>query len=80
MACWKAHQTRVKTGAPLDINALVKRLTRTGGLAFMIAGGILCGSAAIDALNGVPDATLAAAIYAMMFSFGGMLFFWAKKP
>ena len=46
----------------------------------MIAGGILCGSAIRDALNGVPDAALAAAIYAAMFSFGGMLFFWSKKP
>ena len=63
----------------MDIDALVKRLARTGGLAFMIAGGILCGTAVNDALNGVPDATLAAAIYAAMFSFGGMLFFWAKK-
>lgn len=72
--------TRAKTGVPLDINALTKRLARTGGLAFMIAGGILCGQAISDALNGVPDATLDAAIYAAMFSFGGMLFFWAKRP
>lgn len=64
----------------MDIDALVKRLARTGGLAFMIAGGIMCGTAVNDALNGVPDATLDAAIYAAMFSFGGILFFWAKKP
>lgn len=63
----------------MDIDALVKRLARTGGLAFMIAGGIMCGTAVNDALNGVPDATLDAAIYAAMFSFGGILFFWAKK-
>lgn len=64
----------------MDINALVKRLARTGGLAFMIAGGIMCGTAVSDALNGVPDATLDAAIYAAMFSFGGILLFWSKKP
>lgn len=46
----------------------------------MIAGGILCGQAINDALNGVPDATLNAAIYAAFFSFGGMLFFWSRKP
>ncbi len=33
-----------------------------------------------DALNGVPDATLQAAINAAIFSFGGMIFFWSKKP
>jgi len=64
----------------LDINALVKRLARSGGLAFMIAGGILCGQAINDALNQVPDATLDAAIFAAMFSFGGILFFWSRKP
>jgi len=61
-------------------DALAKRLARTGGLAFMIAGGVLCGTALNDALNGVPDATLDAAIYAAMFSFGGMLFFWSRRP
>jgi len=45
----------------------------------MIAGGILCGQAVNDALNGIPDATLDAAIYAAMFSFGGMLFFWSRR-
>ena len=45
----------------------------------MLAGGLLCGTAVNDALNGVPDATLYAAIYAAMFSFGGMLFFWSKR-
>lgn len=64
----------------MDINALVKRLARSGGLAFMIAGGILCGQAINDALNQVPDATLDAAIFAAMFSFGGILFFWSRKP
>lgn len=64
----------------LDIDALVKRLARTGGLACMISGGILCGQAINDALNGVPDATLQAAIFAALFSFGGMLFFWSKRP
>ncbi len=64
----------------MDIDALLKRLARTGGLAFMIAGGILCGTAVSDALSGVVDATLDAAIYAAMFSFGGMLFFWSRKP
>ncbi|MEJ6641531.1 MAG: hypothetical protein QNL58_14610 [Octadecabacter sp.] len=64
----------------MDIDALLKRLARTGGLAFMIAGGILCGQAVGEALDGIPDATLDAAIYAAMFSFGGMLFFWSKKP
>jgi hypothetical protein len=63
----------------LDIEALKKRLARTSGLAFMLAGGLLCGTAVNDALNGVPDATLYAAIYAAMFSFGGMLFFWSKR-
>lgn len=80
MARWKAHPTRAKTGLPLDIDALLKRLARSGGLAFMIAGGILCGQAVNQALNGVPDATLDAAIFAALFSFGGILFFWAKKP
>jgi len=46
----------------------------------MIAGGILCGQAINDALNSVPDATLDAAIYAAMFSLGGILFFWSRKP
>lgn len=64
----------------MDINALTKRFARTGGLACMIAGGLLCGLAARDALNGVPDATLDAAINAALFSFGGLLFFWSKKP
>jgi len=63
----------------VDIDALVKRLARTGGLAMMIAGGILCGTAVNDALNGVPDATLDAAIFAATFSAGGILFFWSKK-
>lgn len=63
----------------MDTNALAKRLARTGGLACMIAGGILCGQAINDALNGVPDATLDAAINAALFSFGGMLFFWSRK-
>lgn len=66
--------------SPLDTNALKKRLARTGGLALMIAGGILCGQAINDALNGVPDATLDVAIFAALFSLGGMLFFWSKKP
>lgn len=64
----------------MDIDALLKRLARTGGLAFMIAGGILCGQAVREALDGVPDATLDAAIFAAMFSFGGMLFFWSRRP
>ena len=59
---------------------LSKRLARTGGLACMIAGGLLCGVAVNDALNRVPDATLQAAINAAIFSFGGMVFFWSKKP
>lgn len=46
----------------------------------MIAGGLLCGVAVNDALNGVPDATLDAAINAALFSFGGMVFFWSRKP
>lgn len=46
----------------------------------MIAGGILCGQSISDALNGVSDATLDAAIYAALFSFGGILFFWSRKP
>ncbi|MBU2992141.1 MULTISPECIES: hypothetical protein [unclassified Octadecabacter] len=64
----------------MDTNAVMKRLARTGGLAFTIAGGILCGQAVNDALNGVPDATLDAAIYAALFSFGGILFFWSRRP
>lgn len=64
----------------MDIDALLKRLARTGGLAFMIAGGILCGQSVREALDGVPDATLDAAIFAAMFSFGGMLFFWSRRP
>ncbi|MGJ8612075.1 MAG: hypothetical protein ACSHWY_13320 [Octadecabacter sp.] len=64
----------------MDINALKKRLARTGGLAFMIAGGILCSQAISDAMSGVPDATLDAAIFVAMFSFGGILFFWSRKP
>lgn len=63
----------------MDIDALLKRLARTGGLAMMIAGGILCGQAVNDALNGVPDATLDAAIFAALFSLGGVLFFWSRK-
>jgi hypothetical protein len=46
----------------------------------MIAGGLLCGVAVNHALNGVPDATLDAAINAALFSFGGMVFFWSKRP
>ena len=65
---------------PLIRNALSKRLARTGGLACMIAGGLLCGVAVNDALNGVPDATLQAALNAAIFSFGGMVFFWGRKP
>ncbi|WP_375280692.1 hypothetical protein [Pseudooctadecabacter sp.] len=61
-------------------HALAKRLARTGGLACMLAGGLLTGVAVNDALNGVPDATLQAAINASIFSFGGMIFFWSKKP
>ena len=61
-------------------HALSKRLARTGGLACMIAGGLLCGVAVKDALNGVPDATLQAALNAAIFSFGGMVFFWGRKP
>ncbi|WP_093997020.1 hypothetical protein [Octadecabacter ascidiaceicola] len=64
----------------MDIDALLKRLARSGGLAFMIAGGILCGQAVNDALNDVPDAILNAAIYAALFSFGGVLFLWSRKP
>ncbi|MCF2871309.1 hypothetical protein L0664_09565 [Octadecabacter sp. G9-8] len=64
----------------MNWDALTKRLARTGGLAFMIAGGILCGQAISQALDGVPDATLDAAIYAAMFSFGGMIFFWSRRP
>ena len=63
----------------MDTHALTKRLARTGGLACMIAGGLLCGLALRDALNDVPDATLDAAINAALFSFGGMIFFWSKK-
>lgn len=65
---------------PLDTKALLKRLARTGGLACMIAGGLLCGVAVNDALSGVPDATLNAAIYGALFSFGGMVFFWGRGP
>ncbi|MDE0968803.1 MAG: hypothetical protein OSA51_05280 [Octadecabacter sp.] len=64
----------------MGIEALIKRLARTFGLAFMLSGGILCGTAVNDALIGIPDATLNAAIYVAMFSFGGMLFFWSKRP
>jgi len=64
----------------MDWHALSKRLARTGGLACMIAGGLLCGVAVNDALNGVPDATLDAAINAAVFSFGGMVFFWSRRP
>lgn len=46
----------------------------------MLAGGLLTGVAVNDALNGVPDATLQAAINAAIFSFGGMIFFWSKQP
>lgn len=80
MERWKARLTRVRMVLPLDIDALKKRFARTGGLAFMIAGGILCGQAVNEALNGVPDATLDAAIFAAMFSLGGVLLFWSKKP
>lgn len=45
----------------------------------MIAGGILCGQAVNDALNGVPDATLEAAKFAAAFCFGGILFTWSRK-
>jgi len=63
----------------MDLKALKKRLARTFGLALMLSGGLLCGTAVSDALNDIPDATLWAAIYAAMFSFGGMLFFWSKN-
>ncbi|AKS47549.1 hypothetical protein SAMN05444287_2797 [Octadecabacter temperatus] len=64
---------------------LKKRLARTFGLAFMLAGGLLCGVAVSDALSRCPgiqceDATLSVAVYAALFSLGGILFFWAKKP
>lgn len=65
---------------PLDTNAVLKRLARTFGLAFMISGGLLCGVAASGALSGQPDATLDAAIYAAFFCLGGILFFWSRKP
>jgi len=61
-------------------HALSKRLARSGGLACMIAGGVLCGQAVGNALDGVSDATLNAAIYAAIFSFGGMVFFWSRRP
>jgi len=69
----------------LDTRALKKRLARTFGLAFMLAGGLLCGTEISNALAVCPGAgcnhaTLNSAGYAAMFSFGGMLFFWAKKP
>lgn len=46
----------------------------------MISGGILCGQQVSLALDGVQDATLWAAIFAALFSFGGMLLVWSKKP
>jgi hypothetical protein len=64
----------------LDTEALKKRLARIFGLAFMLAGGILCVTAVNDVLTGIPDATLNAAIYVAMFSLGGMMFFWSKRP
>lgn len=69
----------------LDTEAILKRLARTFGLALMLAGGLLTGVAVSDALAVCPgqqcsDATLSAAIYAALFSLGGMLFFWSKKP
>ena len=60
-------------------DALIKRLARTGGLACMIAGGLLSGLAIRDALNAVPDATLTAAINAAIFCFGGIIFSWSKR-
>ncbi|HCP82716.1 MAG TPA: hypothetical protein DIT67_14530 [Octadecabacter sp.] len=69
----------------MDTKALKKRLARTSGLAFMLAGGLLCGVAVSDALSHCPgiqceDATLNVAIYAAMFSLGGVLFFRSRKP
>jgi len=69
----------------MDWTALAKRLGRTGGLACMIAGGLLCGMGVNDALNTCPDAgcedaTLAAAGYAATFCFGGMVHLWGKRP
>ena len=64
----------------MDIEALKKRLARTFGLAFMLAGGILFGTAVNDVLTAVPDATLKAAIYVAIFSLGGMMLVWSKRP
>ncbi|MEL6959343.1 MAG: hypothetical protein AAGL89_10375 [Pseudomonadota bacterium] len=63
----------------MDWDRLARRLGRTGGLACMIAGGLLCGVAVNDALNGVPDATLQAAINAAIFCFGGIVFLWGRS-
>ena len=68
----------------MDRHALLKRLARTFGLAQMLSGGLLCGVAVNDALaaTGVAQetATLQAAYYAAMFSLGGWMFFWSRKP
>jgi len=64
----------------MDTNALSKRLARTGGLACMIAGGLLCGLAVRGTLNNIPDASLDAAINATIFGFGAVIFLWSKRP
>ncbi|WP_281980879.1 hypothetical protein [Thalassorhabdomicrobium marinisediminis] len=63
----------------MERRAILKRLARTGGLACMIAGAVLCGQAVFEALNGRPDATLHVALYGALFSFGGMVFLWGRR-
>ena len=69
----------------MDWTPLAKRLGRTGGLACMIAGALLCGVMVVEAIEICPGeeceaATLNAATYALIFCFGGIVWTWGRRP
>jgi len=62
----------------------MERGARIIGNALMLAGGILTAMSVMEALDQCPgvrceDVTLSTALYAAMFSLGGVIRFWAKR-